>query len=343
MPAHSFSGLHGRIETIWITSTAIGDNLFGDPPTRAVSVYLPPGYDDTTDEYPLFVELAGFTGSGLGRIAWKGFGENTPQRLERLVAEGKMGSVIAAFPDCFTSLGGNQYINSIAMGRWADFLTTDFLSAMEQSFRVRRGRQHRALFGKSSGGYGALVHGMQYADFWGAVASHSGDAGFDWVYRHFLPEALNTIAACGGSITDVLDAFYGAPKVDNQLLTTIVTFAMAASYDPDAGAPKGIRLPVDPYTCAMIPSRWEAWQKHDPVTIVETALAKENLRKLRGLFIDCGSRDQYQIHFGTRELVQKLRTLQIPHVFEEFPDNHSNVDYRLDQSLPYLYRCVTAI
>lgn len=337
MPHHCFRGLAGRMETLWITSPAIGGNLLGDPPARAIHVYLPPGYDTSTEQYPLFVELAGFTGSGLGRTAWKGFGENTPQRLERLAAEGKMGPVIAAFPDCFTSLGGNQYINSIAMGRWADFLTIDLVSAIEQSFRVRRGRSHRALFGKSSGGYGALVHGMKYADHWGAVASHSGDAGFEWVYRPFLPEALNTIAACGGSITGVLDAFYAAPKVDNHILTTIVTFAMAASYDPDPTAPFGIRLPVDPWTCELIPERWAAWLSHDPVLMVETADAQENLRKLSGIFVDCGGRDQYQIHFGTRQWVQALRTHQIDHVYEEFADNHSNVDYRLDHSLPYLY------
>jgi len=26
------------------------------------------------------------------------------------------------FPDCFTALGGNQYINSSAVGRYADYL-----------------------------------------------------------------------------------------------------------------------------------------------------------------------------------------------------------------------------
>src|SRR5271165_1335481 len=32
-----------------------------------------------------------------------------------------MPPVVVAFPDCFTRLGGNQYINSASMGAWEDF------------------------------------------------------------------------------------------------------------------------------------------------------------------------------------------------------------------------------
>ena len=43
------------------------------------------------------------------------FGENMPERLDRLIASGAMPPVVVAFPDCFTKLGGNQYINSSAI------------------------------------------------------------------------------------------------------------------------------------------------------------------------------------------------------------------------------------
>jgi hypothetical protein len=67
---------------------------------------------------------------------------------------------------------------------------------------------------------------------------------------------------------------------------------------------------------------------------------QENLRNLRGLYIDCGARDQYKLVFGARQLVKRLDELGIAHHYEEFPDNHSSVDYRMDVSLPYLYEAI---
>src|SRR5690606_11021367 len=115
MPSHCFSSPRGRIEYLSIESRALADNVLGDPSTRVVALYLPEGYDDSDASYPLFVDLAGFTGSGLKRLAWTAFGESVPQRIDRLVAAGLMGPVVVAFPDAFTTLGGNQYVNSSAL------------------------------------------------------------------------------------------------------------------------------------------------------------------------------------------------------------------------------------
>jgi len=45
-----------------------------------------------------------------------------------------MPPVVVAFPDCFTRMGGNQYVNSASMGAWADFLTGEMLHAVEGEF-----------------------------------------------------------------------------------------------------------------------------------------------------------------------------------------------------------------
>ena len=58
------------------------------------------------------------------------------------------------------------------------------------------------------------------------------------------------------------------------------------------------------------------------------------------LGIDCGWRDQYHIHFGTRTLSKRLASAGIAHTYEEFDDNHSDVDYRMDVSLPFLYKAL---
>ena len=51
--------------------------------------------------------------------------------------------------------------------------------------------------------------------------------------------------------------------------------------------------------------------------------------------------DQFNLHFGARILHDRLGELGITHRYEEFADNHSGVDYRMDVSLPWLYRRVS--
>jgi enterochelin esterase family protein len=67
-----------------------------------------------------------------------------------------------------------------------------------------------------------------------------------------------------------------------------------------------------------------------------------NLKKLRLLFLDCGTRDEFNLHFGARVLVKKLKTLGVPHEYEEFDDGHLNVQYRYDVSLPKMMGALQA-
>ncbi len=340
MPVHSFTRPRGRVVEFALESSALDGNLLGDPSTRTVAVYLPPGYDQDDREYPLMVDLAAFTVSGLKRLAWTAFGESVPQRLDRLVAEGKMGPVVAAFPDAFTSLGGNQYVDSLALGGWERFITDDLLPGLEARFRLRRGPRHRAVYGKSSGGYGALVQGLRHAEQWTAVACHSGDMGFDHVYRRDFPVIVGVLARHSG-IAGFLEHVKRAEALRGEDFATLMSLAMGATYDPDPEAIHGVRLPVDLYTCALIPERWDAWLRHDPVHLVEEASARANLESLRKVFFDCGRRDQYFLHYGARQLSQALQRHGVRHVYEEFDGTHSGIDHRLDVSLPLLYGAIT--
>ena len=163
-------------------SRILRGNPLGDPHVRKLGVWLPPQYDHGgRRRFPVLYDLVGFTGSGLSHANWKPFGDNVPERAARLMQEGRMGPAIFVFPDCFTALGGNQYVNSSAIGNYADYLTREIIPFVEREFRADAGREHRGCFGKSSGGYGAMIHGMKYANYWGAIASHSGDAYFDFV------------------------------------------------------------------------------------------------------------------------------------------------------------------
>ena len=169
----------GRTVVLEFDSKILARNPLRDPSLRKVAVWLPPGYDDDTvrgrssgrgRRYPVLFDLVGFTGSGLAHLNWRPFDENVAERAARLVHEKKMGPCIIVFPDCFTSLGGNQYINSSAMGDYADYLTKELIPFVDREFRTLASREHRGCFGKSSGGYGSMIHGMKYAKYWGAIA-----------------------------------------------------------------------------------------------------------------------------------------------------------------------------
>jgi len=357
----------GTVAVLEHVSKVLQGNRLGDPHVRQLAVWLPPQYDEGATRgrgkrFPVLVDMVGFTGSGLAHVAWKNFGENVPERAARLVHEGKMAPAIIVFPDCFTALGGNQYVNSSAIGNYADYLTKEIVPFVDREFRTLASREHRGCFGKSSGGYGAIIHGMKYASTWGAIADHSGDAYFDFVYHHDWPNTLNEIARYrprkavpgrhdvrrmekgadrgydDGRVRGFLEAVWGKPKLTMAEGHAIMNLCMAASYDPDPKAPNGFRLPFNLETGEMLEDRWRRWQANDPIHLVRKY--RKNLAALRGIYIDCGWRDQYHIHYGCRTLSKRLAQAGIKHTYEEFDDTHSDVDYRMDVSLPFLTRAL---
>jgi enterochelin esterase-like enzyme len=352
----------GELVTLQFDSRVLRDNPLNDPAERLLQVWLPPGYGRLRKGLPVLFDLAGYTGSGLSHTNWQNFSENLPERLNRLTHEGRLGPCIFVFPDCFTALGGNQYINSRAIGRYADYLTRELVPFVDREFKTRAHRDHRGCFGKSSGGYGAMIHGMRHPEVWGAIANHSGDAYFDFVYRSEWPGVLthlqrfrspalregkvdvSRIRSRGrpgdddGRVAGFLEYFDACRRPSGDDIMTLMLLAMAATYDADPKAPNGFRLPFDLTTGELIPARWRAWLKHDPINLVKVHAGA--LRSLRGLYVDCGWRDQYHIHFGSRILSRELAKNRIPHRYEEFDDTHSGIDYRMDKSLPFLYRAI---
>jgi enterochelin esterase-like enzyme len=119
-------GPAGTLVVLEHVSKILKGNPLGDPHVRKVGVWLPPQYDGRR-RLPVLYDFVGFTGSGLAHANWKPFGDNVPERAARLIREQKTGPAILVFPDCFTALGGNQYVNSSAIGDYADYLTREII------------------------------------------------------------------------------------------------------------------------------------------------------------------------------------------------------------------------
>lgn len=326
----------GRVLTLQHRSRVLADNPWDDPVDREFPVYLPPAYDGSGGPLLALWDFAAFTNSGPGHLNWRNQGENLVQRLDRLIHEGRLPPVVVPMPDCYTSLGGNQYINSPAVGAYADYLVEELVPLLSREVNVISSAAGRGAFGKSSGGYGALRHAMAFPEVWGGIAMHAADCGFEWVYRPELPTACLPLAELGGDPQRFLEVFWRNRKLGGRDFSVLMTLAMAASYDPDPADPARIRLPMDLETCTLDPQRWEKWLANDPLNLVEELANQHALRDLHCFYFDVGRRDQYNIQFGTRALAEKLEKLGIRHHFEEFEGTHSQLDWRLDTSLPFL-------
>jgi len=330
----------GRIETITIDSAALAGNALGDPARREVVVWLPPSYDHAPERrYPVVIFLAGY--SGVGRGLFQGSSPWAPgldERLDRLVAEGRMGEIILAAPDCFTRLGGSQYLDSPASGNYETHVCSEVVAAVDRRFRTRAatdGARARGIAGKSSGGFGALVLAMRHPDLFGAVASHAGDAYFELSVLQDVPKTFRTLRRHGG-VDGFLRHFDAAIVKSGDDFTTMMMLALAAAYAPDASAPHGFALPFDPTTGALVESVWRRWKATawDPVELV--APHAEALRQMALIYLDAGTRDEYALDLGARVLAARMRAAGVDVVHEEFDDGHRNTAYRYEASLPRL-------
>jgi enterochelin esterase-like enzyme len=312
MPAHSFEPIRGTLERFSFSSEHL-ENKIGDPVEREVMVHIPPG---AKGSLPCIIYLAPFTGTGFARANWKAFGETLPQRHERLVKSGLMPPSILVMPDTFTSLGGNQFIDSEILGDWGTWLKNDLRNEISSRYEV----SGFGLVGKSSGGYGALVRGM-LDDCWDAVACHSGDCGFELLFGIEMGSTLTQIGPHGG-----IDGFLSYVKNTQSLkgddFHTLMVLAMAATYSDGT-------LPVDE-NCIFDDEKWANWKSWDPLNMIE------DHRELPACWIDVGGSDQYNIQYGLRQLHTRMSELKIDHEWEEFPGTHSGIDHRLDLSLPWM-------
>src|SRR6185295_4660259 len=79
------------------------------------------------------------------------------------------------------------------------------------------GTGRRGVFGKSSGGYGAITHALRNSDIWAAAACHSGDMGFELCYLPDMPAVLRALAGAENHRT-LVAAARGGPKASGGFL-----------------------------------------------------------------------------------------------------------------------------
>ena len=330
----------GRFERPTITSGVLEGNPLGDPHERPLWVYLPPGVgDDPARRYPSIYLIQGFTGQvdmWWNRPALR---PSVPELVDEVFAGGTVPPAVVVLVDCWTSLGGSQFLNSPGTGRYLDYLCDEVVAFVDGRYPTLASRDHRGITGKSSGGYGAMVVPMLRPDVFGALASHAGDALFEHCYLSEFARAARALRdKYDGSYERFFADFRSRPAFSKDTDDALVdAWAMAACYSAE---PDGtVTLPFDPATGRLRDEVWQRWLALDPVRMA--AGHAEALRSLRGVYLDAGRRDEYWLDLGATAFSAELDALGVEHVFELFDDTHSGIEYRYPKALAFLAERLT--
>ena len=326
----------GRYEEHEIESRALVGNPLGDPHQRPLSVYVPPGYDAApASRYPSVYMIQGLTGQ---LDMWRNrapFRPTTLERVDELFAKGEAPPAIVVFVDCWTSLGGSQFLDSAGTGRYHTHLCEEVVPFVDARYRTLASAAHRGIAGKSSGGYGAMVTPMLRPDLFGGFATHAGDSLFEVSYQPDVRECVRALRdEYEGSYERFWASFRSRPALSRKSDAVLLNiWCMAACYSADADGT--VRLPFDPATGRTIDEVWARWLAWDPVRMAPR-YAKA-LRSMKAIFIDAGKRDEYYLDLGAEAFRGALAGVGVTEVrYELFDATHAAIEYRYPIGLKYL-------
>lgn len=317
------TSFHGHLEIRPYASRALTDNPLGDPAERGVPVYVPPS-GVAGERLPVVFVLTGFTGRPQSMLETHPWKPRPLVELDRAMEEGRIPSAILVLPDAFTRLGGSQYVNSSAVGRYEDYVADELVRWVDAEYPTLPGR--RAIVGKSSGGFGALHLGMRHPQTFPVVGSIAGDCHFEYPYGNDFLNAVRGLQAFDSDPAKFLAAFDETHDLAGDGHAVLNMLAMSACYSPDPKSPLGFELPVDLETGARIQRVWERWLAFDPV--VACADHADALRSLELLYLEAGTRDEFNLQFALRVFVRRLGELGIPCEHVEFDGGHFGLDAR---------------
>lgn len=303
-----------------LESDVLKDNPWGDPTVRDIAYYIPPS--GKTEGLPLLVQLAGFTGAGWMEFLRRGyFSESLISLFDRLIRSRECPEAVIVAPDCLTSLGGSQYVNSSATGRYADHVVREVVPWARERFLTGQ----TGVLGQSSGGFGALHLGMEYPDVFQAVGSSAGDAAFEYSYLPDLPRAFREFRKAGGPEQWMRQLFEdplilkGPTDASGAALDAL---AMSSCYSPIDESPGSFELPIDVETGLFLDDVWARWLAFDPVRRLSDERVQHALRSLRSLHVTGSDSDEWYLDIGARMFAAEARRVGVPVVHDEFPGGH---------------------
>jgi pimeloyl-ACP methyl ester carboxylesterase len=301
----------GRVVSFIIQAKTL-QNSGGENPNRKVSVYLPPGYEQSGKRFPVIYYLHGYSATDSIYSSMKLI-------LDRAISERKIRPFILVQPNEYTLFEGSFYGNSSLTGNWSDFTAKELVEYVDKNFKTMAHRDSRAIAGHSMGGHGALKLAMLYPDVFSSVYALS--PGLLALVKEFGPNSDSFRDLQKIQTADELKKSY-YPKV---------LVACGRTWSPNAGKP--------PFYCDM-PFTYERdslvinqrvvalWKKNMPLYMLDDYA--DNLRKLKAIKFDWGRNDSPRFPVQCGMFSQSLENLGINHYAEEYIGTHVNKIWTVD-------------
>jgi S-formylglutathione hydrolase FrmB len=327
--------LAGRLDRHTVDSTLLRGNPLGDPHERPLWVYVPPGYDDSAERYPVVYVIQGYTGHLSMWANRTPFRQPFVETADAVFAAGAPGCVVV-YADAWTAYGGSQFVDSPGTGRYHSYLCDEIVPWVDEHYRTIADRESRAIAGKSSGGFGAMITPMLRPDLFGALATHAGDSLYELSYVPDFGQAVRALRGYDQDIQAWWADFHTRPAFTKpEDATLLQALGVSACFSArEDGTPE---LPFDPATGVLRPEVWQRWLDLDPVRMVPRHA--EAIRSLRAVWIDAGKSDEYYLDVGAQAFRGELAKAGLPDervYFELFDAGHAAIDHRYPLSLAWL-------
>jgi enterochelin esterase-like enzyme len=176
---------HGKVEMNWYPSAVLNE-------TRPLWIYTPPGYASGTARYPVLYLLHG---SGDLESGWVEDGRAN-FILDNLIAEGKAQAMIVVMPRGHV-VADRQIDREKNNEMLEDALVKEIVPYVDANYRVRAGRENRAIAGLSMGGGQTLRFGLHHPELFASVIGFSSairypDSTYQTMFAGLIADAAKT-------------------------------------------------------------------------------------------------------------------------------------------------------
>ena len=268
---------------------------------------------DRSRSYPTVYVLHAHMRSARSWFNVTPFERSYPELIEELAPP-----AVVVLVDGWTDVGGGQWIGEI--GAYLREAVVPFVDGRYPANGLR------GLQGKSSGGYGAIVHALERPDLFQAFAAHAADALFEVTLAHGFAAAARALR--DRSLEEFWASFDGLRSRDDALLVELTACARAFGDGT---------LPFDLDTGVVDEARFAAWLEHDPVRLAGRHGAA--VTSLRGAWVEAGRGDEYFLDLGALALRRSLLDSGLDEQrlhFELVDGGHGGQTHRYPVSLAWL-------
>ena len=162
-----------------IESEKLLESEIGVDPSKRLTVFLPEGYDDNEQDYPV---VYWFPGAGQSASSGIDF-----DLLDEEFQSGRAAESILVFLPSAEEWGSSLYLSSPAFGDWEGFFIDEVLPSIESTFRVDTSEGKRGIMGFSQGGLTAKMMAIRHPGTFSALGAN--DPGWSTV-PSFVAEEL---------------------------------------------------------------------------------------------------------------------------------------------------------